>query len=80
MNRPWQPGDALSDSDRALLQPLLDKAAALGRTPTVAEVPSAARIKARFRLWKNAALAAGLAPLNDPAQTRLREKETKGQP
>lgn len=77
MSRPWQPGDTLSEGDRALLQPLLLKAAELKRTPTVSEVDSAARIKARFRLWKNAVLAAGLPPLNDPGQTRLREKEKR---
>ena len=71
----WQIGDALTAQDRALLQPLLDKAAELGRTPMVGEVATSARIKARFRLWKNAVLACGLPALNDPMQTRLREKK-----
>lgn len=75
MAKCWQPGEQLTAQDQALLAPLKQKAAALGRTPTVAEVASAARIKARFRLWKNAVLAAGLPALNDPEQTRLREKE-----
>ncbi|MDD3410877.1 MAG: hypothetical protein PHY12_08730 [Eubacteriales bacterium] len=73
----WQPGDALTPRDEALLTPLRQKARELGRTPTVGEVPQAAALKARFRLWKHAVLAAGLPALNDPAQTRLREKEKR---
>ena len=70
----WKPGDLLSEADRVLLQPMIEKSYELGRTPTVSEVADAARIKSRFRIWKNAVLAAGLPALNSPEQVRLREK------
>ena len=70
----WKPGDLLSEADRVLLQPLIEKSYELGRTPTVSEVADAARIKSRFRIWKNAVLVAGLPALNSPEQVRLREK------
>ena len=70
----WKPGDLLSEADRVLLQPMIEKSNELGRTPTVSEVADAARIKSRFRIWKNAVLAAGLPALNSPEQVRLREK------
>jgi len=73
----WQPGDPLSEQDIALLQPLKDRACELGRTPTVTEVSTAYIIKQRFRIWKNAILAAGLPALNSPEQTKLREKESR---
>ena len=70
----WKPGDLLSDAERVLLQPMIEKSYELGRTPTVSEVADAARIKSRFRIWKNAVLAAGLPALNSPEQVRLSEK------
>lgn len=73
--RIWQTGQPLTKRDHELLKPLIDKARELGRTPTVGEVASSAAIKARFRIWKNAVLAAGLPALNDPEQVRIREKE-----
>ena len=69
----WNPGEPLNDDDRAILQSIIDKSHELGRTPTVSEVADAARIKSRFRIWKNAVLAAGLPALNSPEQVRLRE-------
>ena len=51
------------------------RARELGRSPKVGEVPEAARIKARFRIWKYALMAAGLPVMNDPEQVRAREKE-----
>ena len=77
--KPWTNGDTLTRRDAELLRPLQEKAAELGRTPLVGEVASSAQIKARFRLWKNAVQAAGLPSLNDPEQTRLREKEHAAQ-
>ena len=73
----WKPGDLLSEADHILLQPMIEKACELGRTPTVSEVADAARIKSRFRIWKNAVLAAGLPALNSPEQVRLREKRER---
>ena len=70
----WKPGDLLSEAERVLLQPMIEKSYELGRTPTVSEVADAAHIKSRFRIWKNAVLAAGLPALNSPEQVRLREK------
>lgn len=68
------PGEPLTESDYELLQPLLDRAAATGMTPTVREIPTAPKIKNRFHIWKNAVMAAGLQSLNTPEQTRLREE------
>lgn len=70
----WNPGEPLTAADRALLQPVIDKYHELGRTPTVSEVNNVSDIKRRFRIWKNAVLAAGLPALNSPEQTKLREK------
>ena len=70
----WTPGDPLDEKDNALLLPLKEKARELGRTPTVSEVPSSPQIKRRFRIWKNAVLAAGLPSLNSPEQAHLRQK------
>ena len=69
----WIPGDPLTESDYELLQPLLDHAAATGMTPTVKEIPTAAKIKSRFRIWKYAVMAAGLQSLNAAEQIWLRE-------
>ena len=71
----WKPGQPLTDEDRRLLAPLIQKANELGRSPKVSEIPSSARIKARFRIWKNALTAANLPGMNDPEQTRAREKK-----
>ena len=68
----------LSSRDQELLSILKLKYTELGRSPTMAEVPEAAEIKARFGLWRNALEAAGLPLLNDPEQQRLRQdKETR---
>lgn len=69
----WIPGEPLTESDYELLRPLLDHAAATGMTPTVKEIPTAPKIKNRFRIWKNAVMAAGLQSLNTAEQTWLRE-------
>lgn len=64
----------LNSDDRKLLEPLILRSKILGYSPTVSEVPEAAKIKSRFGLWKTALSAAGLPPLNDPEQQRLRLK------
>lgn len=72
-NEYWELGQDLSEKDKEILRPLIEKAKQLGRTPTKSEVASAGLIKGRFRIWKNAVKAAGLPPLNDRKQTLLRE-------
>ena len=69
----WKPGDPLTDSDLELLQPLILSAQKTGLTPTTKEIPSASKIKSRFRLWKYAVAAAGLPSLNSAEQTQLRQ-------
>lgn len=75
MNGQWKPGQPLTKEDQAILAPLIARARELGRSPKVGEVSEAARIKARFRIWKYALMAAGLPVMNDPEQVRAREKE-----
>ena len=70
----WQEGTPLTDADREILKPLIEKAKELGYTPTKAEVTNSAKIKVRFRCWKDAVKAAGLPALNDPEQTKKRVK------
>ena len=69
----WKPDEPLSDADRELLRPLIEAAREIGMTPTTKEVPSSAKIKSRFRLWKYAVMAAGLPSLNSPEQVQLRQ-------
>ena len=71
----WLPGEKLTERDMEILQPLIDRAGELGRTPKVSEVASSALIKSRFRIWKYAVLAAGLPAMNDPGQVMKRETE-----
>lgn len=70
----WQPGDPITDADRALLKPIIEAAAELGFSPPLARIPNGGQIKKRFRIWNNALLAAGLPKMTDPNQTRLREQ------
>lgn len=65
----------LTQQDGRLLAILTEKYIQLGRSPTIAEVPEAAEIKARFGFWKHALAAANLPLLNDPEQQRMRQKE-----
>lgn len=69
----WNPGDPLTDADIELLQPLIDKAQEIGMTPTTREIPTSAKIKSRFRLWKYAVMAAGLPSLNSTEQIQIRQ-------
>lgn len=66
----------LTPQDHELLALLKDKYAQLGRTPTQSDVSAVSiiKIKDRFGFWKNTISAAGLPPLNDPEQVKLREK------
>ena len=64
----------LTDTDREILKPLIEKAAELGYTPAKAEVENSAKIKGRFRCWKDAVKAAGLSALNDPQQVKKRKR------
>ena len=69
---PWRPGMPLTPEEERLLQPLLETAKALGKTPTYKEVPEAWRIKAHFRTWNLAIQAAGLPSLNSAEQVQAR--------
>lgn len=75
--KPKKNESRLDDRDIEILKPLIEKARELGRTPSVSEVPTAALIKSRFRIWKNAVSAAGLPAMNDPEQVRIRELESR---
>ena len=66
----WEEGMPLTDTDREILKPLIEKAAELGYAPVKAEVENSAKIKGRFRCWKDAVKAAGLSALNDPQQVK----------
>ena len=68
----WTEGMPLSEKDQALLQILKDRAAELGYTPLVGDVPEACKIKGRFRCWKDAIKAAGLSSEKSPEQVALR--------
>ncbi len=68
----WEEGMPLTDRDREILQPLIAKALELAYTPLVSEVPTACRIKGRFRCWKDALKAAGLPSEKDPEQVKKR--------
>ena len=68
----WEEGMPLTDEDRKVLRPLIEKAAELGYTPAKAEVENSAKIKGKFRCWKDAVKAAGLPAVNDPEQVRRR--------
>ena len=68
----WEEGMPLTDTDREILKPLIEKAAELGYTPAKAEVANSAKIKERFRCWKDAVKAAGLPAVNDPEQEKMR--------
>ena len=70
----WKIGDPLTDEDRALLAPLIERARQTGLTPTVREIPTSPRIKSRFRLWKYAVMAANLPALTSPDQVRMRQE------
>lgn len=69
---PWHPGMPLTPEEERLLQPLLETAKALGKTPTYKEVPEAWRIKAHFRTWNLAIQAAGLPALTSAEQVQAR--------
>lgn len=69
---PWHPGMPLTPEEKQLLQPLLETAKALGRTPVHREVPESWRIKAHFRTWKLAVQAAGLPALTSAEQSQER--------
>jgi len=68
----WEEGMPLTDEDRKILRPLIEKAQELGYTPAKAEVANSAKIKERFRCWKDAVKAAGLPAVNDLEQAKKR--------
>jgi len=68
----WTEGMPLTEKDLSLLQSIKDRAAELGYTPLVSDVPDACKIKGRFRCWKDAVKAAGLPSEKDPEQVARR--------
>ena len=68
----WSEGMPLTEKDQSLLQILKDRAAELGYTPLVSDVPEACKIKGRFRCWKDAIKAAGLPSEKTSEQVALR--------
>ena len=68
----WEEGMELTQEDRELLRPLIERAKELGYTPPRAQVSGSEKIKGRFRCWKDAMKAAGLPDLNDPEQAAKR--------
>ena len=68
----WTEGMPLTEKDLSLLQSLKDRAAELGYTPLISEVPDAGKIKSRFRCWKDAVKAAGLPSEKEPEQVARR--------
>ena len=74
----WAEGMPLTEHDMEILKPLIERAEELGYTPPRSEVPSAGRIKGRFRCWKDAVKAAELPALNDPEQMRKRIEAKSG--
>ena len=69
---PWRPGMPLTPEEERLLQPLLETAKALGKTPTYREVPEAWKIKAHFRTWCLSVQAAELPALTSAEQVQAR--------
>lgn len=71
--RLWKRGEPLTEKDKDFLSVLVRTYKELGYTPSRREVPNAAAIKQRFRLWSDAIEAAGLPPYSDLQQIRIRE-------
>ena len=68
----WEEGMELTQADRELLRPLIERAKELGYTPPRAQVPGCEKIKARFRCWKDAVKAAGLPSLKAAEEVKKR--------
>ncbi len=73
----WRRGKPLTESDRELLQIVIELAGRLGYTPVKRECAQSARIKARFRSWNDVLFACGLPSPNSPEQTELRKRKQK---
>lgn len=70
----WKPGDKLTAKDEKLLESIRIAYKHLGYPPAKHDVPNAAAIKSRFRLWSDALMAAGIPQINDPEQRRKRDE------
>jgi hypothetical protein len=75
----WRRGDALTERDQLLLEPLRAFYKQNGFTPVKSDIPSALSIKKRFRTWGIAVAAADLPWVNYPEQQRLRAQQRSKQ-
>lgn len=73
-DRFWKPGQPLTQDDEAKLEQVRRAYRKLGYSPSKKEVPSAGKLKERFRTWPDVLRAAGLPRYNDPDQMRARMK------
>ncbi len=73
LSKKWTSGKPLTDAERKMLLPVIDKAMEIGRTPTKREIEGVASLKLHFGTWNNVIEAAGLPSLKEPQQVWLRE-------
>ena len=73
----WQQGEALTEEDIELLQPVKRFYIAHGYSPTKVDVPNYPELRKRFRIWKDVLSACGLPMLTDPEQVRRRAEAAK---
>lgn len=59
----WKRGQPLTKKDEELLQIVKDLAVKLGHTPIKRECKESAKLKARFRTWRDVIYASGLPAL-----------------
>lgn len=71
-DRFWKPGSPVTEEDKKLLEEVVEVYHRQGYIPTKKEISNAQKLKARFRIWNNVLLAAGLPSRNDPEQKRKR--------
>ena len=72
INKYWMPGQTVTDEDLQLLLSVKNFYEVNGYTPTKEDIENVVELKARFRIWNNVLLAAGLPDKNDPENQRKR--------
>ena len=70
----WKPGQSLTDEDLELLKEVKEVYQRQGYVPSKKEVSNVSDLKMRFRTWGNVLKAAGLPSLQDPEETKKRQK------